>query len=221
MTMSLDRPRRRSAVFLAALSLLSLACATRHPENPALDEYPKGIIGSTDVTYYDIQGNSARGLVDEMRRLGPKTAAGGVFFGEAQSPLRWEWRTRADGMDCSSSFVNVFVRSEIRLPRWTPPTDASPELVAQWKQFITALQTHEIGHKDIAGRGARDVLTALQRLRTACSSFSAEAKRATDGIMARVRNEQAQYDLQTRHGATQGATFPPRPARAPSPPGRN
>ncbi len=201
-----------------ALGLIAAACATTHPENPALDAFPPGVAGSTDVTYYDVHGTTARELVAEMRRLGPKTETGAIFFGETHSPLRWEWKTRHDGPTCTASDVGVYVRSDITLPRWSPPADAPPALIEQWKQFLAALETHEIGHKDISARAARDVLTAIRRLNTMCTSFSVEAKRVTDGIVTRLRIEQATYDAQTRHGATQGATFPPRPVVRSAPP---
>jgi predicted secreted Zn-dependent protease len=212
-----------SALLVAlSVSLSAAGCATTHPENPSLDSFPRGVVGSTDVTYYDVHGTTPRELVADMRRLGPKTADGGVFFGETHSPLRWTWRTHVDGAVCSVTSAEVYVRSEIRMPRWTPPSDAPAELVAEWNQFIAALETHEIGHKDISARGARDVLTALRRVSTGCSFVSTDAKRVTDGIMARLRVEQQAYDASTRHGATQGATFPPRrvraaPAPAPAP----
>ncbi len=97
------------------LALLAVACATTHPENPALDAFPAGVAGSTDVTYYDVHGTTARELVADMRRLGPKTETGASFFGETQSPLRWEWKTRHDGPNCTVSDVSVYVRSEITL----------------------------------------------------------------------------------------------------------
>jgi predicted secreted Zn-dependent protease len=200
------------------LALFVVACATTHPENPALDAFPAGVAGSTDVTHYDVHGTTARELVAEMRRFGPKTETGASFFGETHSPLRWEWKTRHDGPSCTTSDISVYVRSEITLPKWTPPSDAPPALVEQWKQFLAALETHEIGHKDISARAARDVLTAIRRLNTMCTSFSVEAKRVTDGIVARLRVEQETYDAQTRHGATQGATFPPRPIAGSAPP---
>jgi predicted secreted Zn-dependent protease len=200
------------------LALFAVACATTHPENPALDAFPPGVTGSTDVTYYDVHGATARELVAQMRQLGPKTETGASFFGETQSPMRWQWSTRSNGQSCTANGVSVYIRSEITLPRWMPPPDAPPALVEQWKQFLAALETHEIGHKDISARAARDVLTAVRRLDTMCSSFSAEAKRVTDGIVARLKVEQTTYDAQTRHGATQGATFPPRPIAGSGPP---
>jgi predicted secreted Zn-dependent protease len=210
--------RFSAALSSIPLALLAVGCATAHPENPALDAFPPGVAGSTDVTYYDVHGTTARELVADMRRLGPKTETGASFFGETHSPLRWEWKTRHDGPSCTASDVSVFIRSEITLPRWTPPSDAPSALVAQWNQFLAALETHEIGHKDLSGRAARDVLTSIRRLNTLCTSFSTEAKRVTDGIVTRLRVEQAGYDAQTRHGVTQGATFPRRPVTGSVPP---
>ena len=34
----------------------------------------------------------------------------------------------------------------VTLPAWSPPPDADAALVEEWKRYITALATHEIGH---------------------------------------------------------------------------
>src|ERR1035437_6115173 len=65
-------------VFASVIAAALCACVTTHPGNPALDAFPAGIVGTTDVTYYDIHGRSAGELVAEMRRLGPKTAIGQI-----------------------------------------------------------------------------------------------------------------------------------------------
>jgi predicted secreted Zn-dependent protease len=200
----------RLQILTAVAASLLCGCATTHPENPALDVFPPGVVGSTEVASYDIHGRTAQELVAEMRKLGPKTAAGGVYFGETTSPMRWTWKTRSSGVNCELASIQVFVRSEITLPRWTPPADTVPGLLAQWKEFLAGLETHEIGHKNISGRAARDILSKLQSLNTFCSSVSAEAKRLTDGIVSASQMEQVKYDADTRHGATQGAVFPPR-----------
>jgi predicted secreted Zn-dependent protease len=202
---------RRLATGICLL-VVGSGCATSHPENPALDAYPPGIVGSTDVVYYDVHGRTARELVDDMRRLGPQN---GRFFGEAQSPLRWTWRTKSDGPNCRTSSANVVVRSEITLPRWTPAADTAPGVYAQWKTFLSALETHEVGHKDISARHAREMLTALQKLTGFCSSLDTERRRITDDILARMHEEQIKYDADTRHGVTQGAVFPARPTSPP------
>lgn len=194
-----------------------LACATTHPENPALDAFPAGVSGVTDVVYYDVHGRTAGELVADMRRLGPKSETGGSFFGETLSPLRWQWRVRSQGATCALADVRVHVTSQIVLPRWTPPADTVPGLFGQWKEFLAALETHEVGHKDISGRAAAEIIRRLDALNTFCSSLNDETRRITDGIVARSRAEQVRYDADTRHGATQGAVFPPRRTPPPSP----
>jgi predicted secreted Zn-dependent protease len=195
---------------LGCLIVVLAGCATTHPENPAFDSFPAGVSGTTDVVYYDVHGRTAGELVADMRRLGPKSTAGGTFFGETQSPMRWSWRIRNEGVTCSLRDVRVRVASQVTLPRWTPPADTIPGLAAQWQTFLAALQVHEIGHKDISARAAAEIVHKLQALNSSCSSLSDAAHRSTDAIVARSRDEQLRYDAETRHGVTQGAVFPPR-----------
>jgi len=210
--MTLASTRRLSTGI--GLLILGAGCATKHPDNPALDAYPPGIVGSTDVVYYDIHGKTARELVDDMRRLGPQ---GGRYFGEAQSPLRWNWQTKSDGEGCRTSSANVIMRSEITMPRWSPPADTAPGLYTQWKTFLSGLETHEIGHKDISARHAREMLTSLRKMSGFCGSLDTERRRITSGVLTRLREEQLKYDADTRHGATQGAVFPARVTRPGAP----
>ena len=183
------------------------ACATSHPENPALDTFPASVTGSTEVIYYDIHGRTDRELVADMRRLGPKTAAGGIFFGETESPMRWQYRTRPDAGQCTLYAVTVRVSSQITLPRWMPPVDTVPGLYYRWQTFLAALQVHEIGHKDLSGHAAAEIIRQLNALNTSCSTLSHDVQRITDGIVAQLRDDQVRYDAETRHGATQGAVF--------------
>lgn len=209
----LKRHSARAAFAAALLSGALAACAPKHPDNPALDAFPPGVAGSTDVTYYDVTGRTARELVAQLRALGPKTSTG-AYWAETRSPMRWTWRSKPTGGGfCELTSVQVFVRSEMTMPRWIPPADTEPGLYDAWKRSMAALQTHEIGHKDISARAARQVLQQLNAVHSYCDGLSAEIKRLTDGIMARTAAEQAQYDLTTRHGLTQGTAFPPRPLR--------
>lgn len=201
------------ALALMATGSIVLACAPKHPDNPALDAFPPGVAGSTDITYYDVKGHTARELVTQLRELGPKTSTG-AYWAETRSPMRWTWRSKATGGGfCELTSVQVIVRSEMTMPRWVPPADTEPGLYDAWKRSMAALQTHEIGHKDISARAARQVLEKLNGVHSYCDGLSAEIKRLTDDIMARTAAEQAQYDLVTRHGLTQGTAFPPRPPR--------
>ncbi len=201
----------RVGILLGAVTLAT-ACVTTHPENPDLDKFPPGVAGSTDITYYDVHGRTARELVTQLRALGPKLPSG-AFWAETRSPIRWTWRSKADvNGRCTLTQVQVQIHSQMTMPRWVPPADTEPGLYAAWQKSMAALQTHEIGHKDIAARAAREILQKLNAVSTFCNGLSAEVNRMTDGIIARETAEQSAYDAQTRHGLTQGTAFPPRPA---------
>ena len=140
----------RPAALSIAACVTVAACAAKHPENPALDAFPPGIAGSTDITYYDVHGRTAPELVAQLRALGPRTTTG-AYWAETQSPIHWTWRTRADGGGrCTLQQVQVVVHSEMTMPRWVPPADTEPGLYDAWKQSMAALQTHEIGHETSA-----------------------------------------------------------------------
>lgn len=73
------------------LAVVLASCAST-PRNVALDSYPAGVQGRTDVTYYDVHGRTYGELSADMRRLGPKNN-GSSYVGETRSPMAWSWRT--------------------------------------------------------------------------------------------------------------------------------
>ena len=196
--------RRWALTFVAtALGLMATACAST-PRNPVLDKYPPGVSGRTSVFYYDIQGRTLSELRADIRRKGPKID-GTSFVGEARSPMRWSWRTESTGGSmCSIREVSVSVNAQITLPRWTPPADAEPGLVDEWKRFIAALEEHEAGHKDISAKAGREITNRLRGLSGLCSQLSTRANDLARTIVARASEEQKFYDASTRHGLTQG-----------------
>ena len=202
--------KRRSRAFACcSLGALLAGCATKHPDNPALDLFPAGVDGSTDITYYDIHGRTARELVAQLRQLGPRTSTG-AFWAEAQSPMLWTYRTRTDGGErCSLTNVHILVHTEITMPRWVPPADTEPGVYDQWQESMAALTMHEVGHKNISAHAAREVLDRLKAISTDCNDIGTVAARATDAIMVKMRADQAKYDAETHHGQTQGVAFPP------------
>jgi predicted secreted Zn-dependent protease len=194
----------RSLAAIAAL--MSAACASAK-RNPALDKYPPSVSGRTSVFYYDIHGRTVAELRADMRKLGPKVD-GSSFVGETRSPMRWSWRTESTGGGgCSIRDVSVFVNAQITLPRWTPPADTEPGLVTEWKRFLSALETHEAGHKDISARAGKAIVDRLRGLSAPCSMLGTRANDLARDIVNRASEEQRAYDAATRHGLTQGTAF--------------
>ena len=194
----------RSLVAIAVL--LSAACASAK-RNPVLDKYPAGISGRTSVFYYDVHGRTGAELRADMRKLGPKLD-GTTFVGETRSPMRWTWRTESTGAgSCTIREVSVFVNAQITLPRWTPPADAEPSLLTEWNRFLTALEVHEAGHKDISAKAGKAIIERLRGLSAVCSMLGTRANDIARDIVERANAEQRVYDATTRHGLTQGTAF--------------
>ena len=189
-----------------AAALLTSACAGA-ARNPVLDQYPPGVIGHTTVVYYDVHGSTFVELRTDMRARGPKVN-GASFVGETRAPMAWTWKTTALGRsNCTIREVSVRVNAEITLPRWTPPADTEPGLLAEWNRFLEALEAHEAGHKDISARSGKAIIDQIRGLSGTCVQINARANEIARAIVERSGREQIAYDATTRHGLTQGTGF--------------
>jgi predicted secreted Zn-dependent protease len=197
---------RRTSI-LPVLVIALAACATTK-RNPVLDKYPVGVNGRTTVLYYDVHGNSVAELRADMRRLGPKVE-GTSFVGETRSPMRWTWRTEVirGGSACAIRDVVVVVNAQITLPRWTPPANADSSLIKEWNRFLTALEVHEAGHKDISAKAGKAIIDRLRNMSASCALLGNLANDIARDIVTRQMDEQRTYDAKTRHGLTQGTAF--------------
>jgi len=200
----------RRLVRLTTVSILA-ACASTPKSASGIEQYPVGVNGITHIEYYEVVCRTAAELSAEMRLKGPKDAEGRAFSGLTKSPFTWRYTTRAEGPNCSATSVRVTMYTDVFLPRWIPPDDVVPGLIAQWKQSMAALELHEAGHKDISARFAKQIRDKISELRTLCSTFALEANRISNAIVGEMRAAQVKYDADTRHGLTQGTGFPPRP----------
>ncbi len=207
------------AGLLAAL-LLTCACASSSPEpasapTPAADSAalarnaPRAAITAREQ-YYDIDGSSAGALRNQIRRLGPKDESGKSQDALTVWSIEWGYGTAQRGDSCVLRDVKVTLDVAVTLPRWKPPATAAPELLKTWQAYFRAVRLHEAGHRTIAERNAREVMAALTPLRgVSCEKLSDEATRTAERIVADGRARNRAYDIQTKHGQTQGVELEP------------
>ena len=203
---------------LAAL-MLTGACAsspepasapTPAPDSAALARAaPRASITAREL-YYDIDGSSAGALRDQIRRLGPKDESGTAHDALTVWSLEWTYGTARQGDSCALKDVRVTLNVSVTLPRWTPPATATSRLKDSWRTYLRNVRLHEAGHRTIAERNARELMAALTPLRGAsCQSLSDEATRLAERIVADGRARNRAYDVQTKHGQTQGVELGP------------
>ncbi len=204
---------KRSLPCISGMVWLCIGCAsTSH--NAALDTYPVSVAGHTTVIYYDVEGTDFAELSKSIHSRGPRID-GRSYVGETRSPMRWTWRLESVGASqCSIREVAVSVNAQVTLPRWHPPEDAQPELITEWKRFLTALETHEAGHKDISAKSGREIINRLRGMMGYCGDINSRANEIARAIVEKASEEQRAYDATTGHGFTQGTAFRlPRPTK--------
>lgn len=173
--------------------------------------YPRqGLSVNTRTVRYQIQGDTADALREQMSRLGMIDKRTGVRYGGFTN---WYYRFRTNYRFSSGKcrIKSAAIRLDLKytLPRWWAPSSASPELASEWNRFLAALRGHENGHGALAIAGGRKMLKKLRGLspRYSCSALDTAVKLVVERENRRVIVLEDAYDTSTDHGATQGANL--------------
>ncbi len=156
------------------------------------------------MVYYTIAGNTPADLRKQMNLLGPTDPHGAHSDAYTDWYVSWVWPGYGSA-NCDLSQVRISYAITVTFPKWEPANSVSQAksgLVDQWQHYITRLALHEKGHVDDVVKNQRAIRQSIER--ATCSTADAAAQRALE----RLRTFGVNYDKKTRHGATQGATFP-------------
>lgn len=199
---------------LVAAVVLGAGCGGSSPE-PAPAPGPAAgpaapaalpIAITTHEQFYDIDGSSAGALRESIHRLGPAGGDDALTVWDLES----SYRATPDAAGCVLRDVKVTLTVTITLPRWTPPADASTSLRNAWRSYLQHVRAHEAGHRAIAERNARDLIGVLKPLRAStCDELDKLASRTVEEQVADGRARNRQYDVDTKHGQTQGVVLGP------------
>lgn len=160
-----------------------------------------GIPGVT-FTYYPVAGQDAAAL---RRAIDGARLTDGNDHQPVDALSHWtmRWRWRVDGRGgCDLASATVTFSAEVTLPQLADPDALSPALLAQWRRYLAALETHEAGHVRYAYEHRGDVLAAIKA--ATCTT----ATQAGDEAIEAIKAHELAYDRDTQHGRAQGATFP-------------
>ena len=162
---------------------------------------------SEKKTTYKIKGNSVAELNAQMVELGPVDKNKRHHNAYTTWFVTWNFDCGNFGGVYRAEHIRVKVEVKYIFPKWEAPADASPELVKKWTDYVAALQKHEDGHKEIGLQAGREILAKCEGLPPAfsCEEVSRAINEAGQKILNLYRQTEVRYDLETRHGATQGA----------------
>jgi len=159
--------------------------------------------------FYDIDGSSAGALREQIHRLGPKDG-GAARDALTVWTIDWTYAEAHLPDGCSLRNVQVTLTLNTTLPRWAPPAGTPARLIESWRTYLRNVRVHEAGHRAIAEQNARDLLAALLALRgSTCQEVWDGASRTAERVVAEGRARNRAYDVETKHGQTQGVELPP------------
>ena len=196
----------RGAPFIA---LLFIGCTTTGSARRAI-EPPAVWPRDTQVRLYDVDAEDEHDLRARLDAVGPADDSGARHDAYTAWHVTWQYPTQVDGEGCVTGPVTTTVRVTVTLPRWNSRLPAGHPLVERWQRYLEALETHESGHRETGFDAATAITEALEALPAAesCDAIITLANETARQVLDRFRAKDAAYDEETRHGATQGATFP-------------
>lgn len=158
---------------------------------------------------YTVRAQPRESLRDALNAATPITVNGRRFHGHTRWDVRWTFRWwREDSGRCSITEVTTRLRVELQLPDLQ---HATPSQQAEFDRYVAALSRHEQGHVQFGRDAARAVDTAIAQLpaEPECSTLERRANALGHSVLRDHVEREKRYDLDTGHGATQGATLKP------------
>lgn len=161
--------------------------------------------------YYPIEGRTASELRSQMAAYGPPDQLEGRRYdANVVWAINWSFRHATSQGQCKLQSAKTHVKVTYTLPKWKTPINVERSLIADWNQYLAALQAHEDGHKNHGIGAARGILQALNQLPPSptCEALEAKAQATARAVIKAHNQKDLDYDRVTQHGYTQGAVFP-------------
>ena len=201
-----------SPLILLALLLFGPQAAPNGPgdtapmSSPGLAAAIPELASTPGVTLvgYPVSGRSPRAIRQSMNEGRPLLAEGDSERFDARTTWRYQtrWRNGPAGV-CDPASAEVEMTIVVVLPELTGREQLDRRERENWDRYFKALVGHEHNHVRIALAGAEQLRTYM-RGAPDCATMQAARGR----IDAAIRDASRAYDEQTRHGRTEGATYP-------------
>jgi predicted secreted Zn-dependent protease len=167
---------------------------------------------ATTVTYacYDVVGETAAAIRANINGSAarPRDTAGVAHDATTTWRYRLTWSTISTPEGCRAANITPSLTIDYIFPRWVNNDSPTSPLATRWAAYVSALIVHEQGHQDLSVVTTADAISRLKGVVAPCVEFQSAAQAQIDAATDAGRQRERDYDLQTRHGATQGATFP-------------
>jgi predicted secreted Zn-dependent protease len=160
------------------------------------------------TNYYFVTGANFHELRHSMNAARPPRLTP-PMAGLTEWELSWQFAVAPStgGCRCVSFTTRLVITTT--LPFWRVPTNASPELVAAWPGYFSALALHEAGHTQVALAALAETHRRIKSLRDDpdCRDLRTKINKLLLGVIDSYREMDRNYDEWTEHGVKQGAVL--------------
>lgn len=161
------------------------------------------------VHYFDIEGRTVEELKNAIKKGGPSDNLGVPRDAFAGWHLTWRWPLQENG---TPDFMRTVVActGKVTLPRWRPPTDASPAVIAEWRRYFDALVRHERKHLEHCFSNREKVrLAVIAAFKVEPNLTAEEANGIVTRHLKEIRALDVAYDATTENGKKEGVRLGP------------
>lgn len=158
--------------------------------------------------YYNVAGSTR----DEIRSSMVQAKKGTFLEGHdaattVETNIKFTRRQLADKCEAAMTQFNLIFT--YTYPKWVPPKNAAPDLVAKWGAFLAALKVHEEGHTKIEIERANTLMRELQTMpsRSTCEDFDSAWQAKANAFDLETKEIEARYDSDTQSGKSQNVIF--------------
>jgi predicted secreted Zn-dependent protease len=207
------------SVFLLLMTVVTVSFAGEATANKtsvdknALVESKSGIIPPVvkeKYEYYEVCGICEKDLHCDLKQKCITWNDGKKYDSVTSWKIKWDYGYNNVSNACKANSFIVNVEVIFRLPKWVRTDEAPQALVDKWDTFVRNLLTHEKGHRDLAIAAASELARSVAELPPAetCADLDKKVQALSRSSMKKLNEEEKQYDINTNHGQTQGASFP-------------
>lgn len=184
----------KTALLIIALSYSSTLCAS-----PKIN---------VSFDYYKIYPSEISALASELNLMSLSESDGKRYRAHTAWDLQLDFQWNQQNNRCSIDSIDTTVNITYTMPAlYTQEVDRA--LKAEFNHYYQALMRHEKGHETRAVQAAKELGLMLKSLpaMSSCTQLNKRAHEKSQLIITKYKQLHTQYDEQTQHGRTQGASM--------------
>ena len=160
---------------------------------------------SEEYEYYYINPNTRADILTSLKENSPIYENGKTMYGSSNSDVKWSLKWKHNSQICWITSVNTKVTTTYTLPKLI---EGGSGIVSFWDNWYPNLLTHERGHHKLAIDAAEEIERKIRKMPSfsTCDLLEKNANNIVLKSISKLRRLQKDYDKQTNHGETQGAS---------------